>query len=74
VKSCVSQTADWPEQGTAWASTGISISQGVALKGAEESDKWQKESPPIESRRSEQTPSRSKLSLREESRCSWIYS
>jgi len=48
--------------------------QGVVLKGVRESDKWQKESPPVESRGSEQTPLRSKLSLTEESRCGWIYS
>jgi len=40
----------------------------VALKGASESDKWQKESPPVESQVSEQTPLRSELSLRGESR------
>jgi len=36
----------------------------VALKGVKESDKQQKESPPAESRSSEQTPLRSKLSSR----------
>jgi len=44
----------------------------VALKGVRESDKRQKESPPIESRGSDQTPLLSKLSLRGESRCGWI--
>ena len=48
--------------------------RGVALKEAKESDKWQKESPPLESRGPEQTPLHSKLSLREDSRCGWIYS
>jgi len=46
----------------------------VTLKRVRESDKWQKESPPAESRGSEQTPLHFKLSLREESRCGWIYS
>jgi len=47
----------------------------VALKGVKESDKRQKESPPIDSQGSEQNPNplSSKFSLREESRCSWIY-
>jgi len=46
----------------------------VALKGVRNSDKWQKESPPVESQGLEQTPLRSKLSLRGESRCGWINS
>jgi len=46
----------------------------VALKGVKKSDKRKKESSPVKSQGSEQTPLRSKLSLREESRCSWIYS
>ena len=46
----------------------------VTLKGVKESDKQQKESPPIEPGGSEQAPLHSKLSLRGESRCSWIYS
>jgi len=50
------------------------LGDGVALKGVKESDKQQKESPPFESRGSEQTPLLSKLSLRGESRWSWIYS
>jgi len=46
----------------------------VMLKGVRESDKRRKESPPIESRGSEQTLLFSKLSLRGESRCGWINS
>ena len=47
---------------------------GCCIKRGRESDQRQKESPPVESQDSEQTPSRSKLSLREESRCGWINS
>jgi len=36
----------------------------VVLKGVKESDKWGKGSPPVESRGSERSPLRSKLSLR----------
>jgi len=44
------------------------------VKRGRESYKRQKENPPFESQGSEQTPLSSKLSLREESRCGWIYS
>jgi len=40
---------------------GFSGEPRVVLRGVQESDKWQKESPPAESRGSEQTPLRSKL-------------
>jgi len=46
----------------------------VALKGVRASDKHQKESPPVKSQGSEKTPFCSKLALRGESRCGWIYS
>jgi len=48
--------------------------QGLSLKGIKQSDKWQKQSPAVESGGSEKTPLCSKLSLREESMCGWIYS
>jgi len=46
----------------------------VALKGVKESDKQRKESSAFKSRGSEQNPLHSKLSLREESGCGWMYS
>jgi len=69
--SAVSMPAALPGQGRELLEVGWS---GVALIGLRDDDKRQKESPPVESRGSEQTPLLSKLSLRGESRCGWICS